>query len=267
MSAPRAGRLAALFGLLAGAALASVMFAPARWLGNALAWASADRVQVLNAQGTVWNGHADLVLSAGQGSLGRTALPQGLRWKTALGWEDGGPALRLILQAPCCTRTPIQATVRPGGDGLRWRLAAFDSQWPAALLSGLGTPWNTLQPEGLLRLQSPGLAVGPAARGTTQWTGSLEVQALRLSSRVSTLRPLGSYRLRIDPLGDEGPGSRIALDTLEGGLLLQGDGRWDGTRLRFSGDARAAPGREAALANLLNIIGRRDGARAVLSFG
>jgi general secretion pathway protein N len=37
--------------------------------------------------------------------------------------------------------------------------------------------------------------------------------------------------------------------------------------VRFRGDAHAAPGAEAALANLLNIIGRRDGARSVISIG
>ncbi|MGE4050638.1 MAG: type II secretion system protein N, partial [Piscinibacter sp.] len=37
--------------------------------------------------------------------------------------------------------------------------------------------------------------------------------------------------------------------------------------VRFRGEARAAPGEEAPLANLLNIIGRRDGARSVISIG
>jgi general secretion pathway protein N len=40
-----------------------------------------------------------------------------------------------------------------------------------------------------------------------------------------------------------------------------------GQRLRFSGEASAAPERAAALDNLLNILGRRDGARALLSLG
>ena len=35
----------------------------------------------------------------------------------------------------------------------------------------------------------------------------------------------------------------------------------------FTGEATAAPGREAALANLLNIIGRRNGARSVITVG
>ena len=40
-----------------------------------------------------------------------------------------------------------------------------------------------------------------------------------------------------------------------------------GSRLRFTGEASAAPEREAALSNLLNIIGRRNGARSIITIG
>jgi general secretion pathway protein N len=40
-----------------------------------------------------------------------------------------------------------------------------------------------------------------------------------------------------------------------------------GQRLRFTGEASAAPEREAQLSNLLNIIGRRSGARSLISLG
>ena len=38
-------------------------------------------------------------------------------------------------------------------------------------------------------------------------------------------------------------------------------------RLRFKGDAQAAAGREEALTNLLNIMGRRQGPRSVFNIG
>ena len=47
-----------------------------------------------------------------------------------------------------------------------------------------------------------------------------------------------------------------------GGTVL-----WQNQRLRFTGEASAEAGTEAALANLLNIIGRRDGSRSLLSLG
>jgi general secretion pathway protein N len=97
--------------------------------------------------------------------------------------------------------------------------------------------------------------------------GLVELQAQGLSSRLSTLKPMGSYRvqLRGTPEGTATP--ELQLSTLQGPLQLQGQGQWIGSRLRFSGEARADEGAESALSNLLNIIGRRQGARSLLSLG
>jgi general secretion pathway protein N len=84
-----------------------------------------------------------------------------------------------------------------------------------------------------------------------------------MSSRLSTLKPMGSYRISL--LGGATPS--IALETLEGSLQLAGSGQWVGSKLRFEGFASAAPERLEALSNLLNIIGRRDGARAIIKVG
>ena len=55
--------------------------------------------------------------------------------------------------------------------------------------------------------------------------------------------------------------------TLDGALQLSGQGEWLGQRLRFKGVASAAPERVEALSNLLNIVGRRDGARSIITVG
>jgi general secretion pathway protein N len=97
-----------------------------------------------------------------------------------------------------------------------------------------------------------------------KWNGSAHLDAQDIASRLSTLRPMGSYRLSWQAnaaLSDNMSGPTIALSTLQGALRLSGKGEWIGSRLRFVGEASAAPEREAALANLLNIIGRRSGAR------
>jgi general secretion pathway protein N len=59
----------------------------------------------------------------------------------------------------------------------------------------------------------------------------------------------------------------MIVTTRDGSLRLSGTGRWNGQAMRFSGEASAAPGREDALSNLLNIIGRRDGARSIITLG
>ena len=142
------------------------------------------------------------------------------------------------------------------------RVAAHQSTWPAALLSGLGTPWNTLQLQGRLALQTLGLNAEWAS-GRMLLAGQLRLDALSVSTRLSTLKPMGSYRLLLQ--GGSVP--TLQLTTLDGALQMHGSGQWVGQRLRFEGEATAAPEREAALSNLLNIIGRRRGARSLITLG
>ena len=74
---------------------------------------------------------------------------------------------------------------------------------------------------------------------------------------------MGSYRITLQG----GTQATLRLDTLAGSLQLSGAGQWVGQRLHFRGEASAVPGSEAALANLLNIIGRRTGERSIISIG
>ncbi|MCB2018217.1 MAG: type II secretion system protein N [Hydrogenophaga sp.] len=254
----------AWWGAAIGLLLALLFFAPARWLNLALFQATQGQLQLVNARGTLWNGRGDLVLSGGEGSRGQTALPQGIRWKLGPGWSRG-PALRAKLTSPCCTEQPVTLRLRPRWGGADVKLDAFNSRWPAAILIGLGTPWNTLYPDGRLQIQSPGFSIAWTS-GRIRMEGRLQAQVQDLSTRVSTVRPLGSYQIELQARADSDEAS-LELKTLEGKLLLQGQGQWVGGRLRFRGEASAAPGHEAALINLLNIIGIRDGARSVLAFG
>jgi general secretion pathway protein N len=260
-TAQRAAWLGAGLGLL----LALLLFAPARWLAHGLAQASGEQLLLVNTRGTVWQGQGDLLFTGGADSRSQTALAGGLRWQVRLGLTEGTPALKLRLNAPCCTPEPLALSLRPHLGGGELRLAASTSRWPADLLSGLGTPWNTLQLQGLLAVQTEGFMLRQA-QGRTTLQGALEMDVLDLASRLSTLRPLGSYRLQLKA-AEDGHTATLQLDTLQGDLLLTGAGQWVGGRLRFTGEAQATPARETALSNLLNIMGRRQGARSVFSVG
>lgn len=256
----------ALAGALVGLLVTTVAFAPARWAAAALHTATEGRIQLLDARGSVWTGSARLVLTGGAGSQDTQALPTRVAWRLrpqATGPDGGLPGLSLQLQSDCCTPTPLALALawRPGQVALHLADTPA-SQWPAGLLAGLGTPWNTLDLEGQLRLHTQGLRLGWAA-GRLQVQGQADLALVNASSRLATLRPLGSYRLQLQ--GGDTPALR--LDTLDGDLRIQGQGQWVGARLRFTGDAQAAPGREATLDNLLNIIGRRAGPRALITLG
>jgi general secretion pathway protein N len=166
------------------------------------------------------------------------------------------------LRADCCTPQAIPLRARWRWGGMALQVGDSASQWPASVVAGLGTPWNTLQFDGDLRLSTQGLSV-EWVEGRPAIAGRAELVALRVASRLSTLRPMGSYRITVQG----GTSATLRLETLEGSLQLSGSGQWVGERLRFRGEATAAPEREAALANLLNIIGRRSGGRSLISIG
>ncbi|MDO5086305.1 MAG: type II secretion system protein N, partial [Comamonadaceae bacterium] len=222
--------------------------------------ASGHRVQLPEAQGTIWNGSARLLLSGGAGSRGRMALPGRVQWQL----RPHGLGLRLQLRADCCTpHGALAASVTPRWGGARVALGDTTSVWPAALLTGLGTPWNTVQPEGDLTLQTEAFSLEWLA-GRATVGGRAQFTARQVASRLSPLKPLGSYHLTLTG----GAAPTLALQSLEGSALrLSGNGQWVGTRLRFTGEAQAAPGTEAQLFNLLNILGRRQGDRALISLG
>src|SRR5512133_1186247 len=248
----------AMAGALLGLTLALLLNAPARWLATAVQQGLQGRVLLSDARGSVWNGTARLTLTGGAGSIDAATLPGRLSWRLRPSWTG----LSAQLNADCCMQQAWQLSLRPRWGGASLTLADSQSQWPAQWLTGLGTPWNAVQPEGLLSLSTHGLAAELAA-GRLLLGGRAQLDALQMSSRLSTLRPMGSYRVQLSG----GATSTLGLSTLEGALQLSGTGQWVGARLRFDGIASATPERLDALSNLLNIIGRRDGARAIIKVG
>ncbi len=248
----------ALTGALVGLLLATVLNAPARWLTALVQQGLGDRLLLEDARGTVWNGSARLTLTGGAGSTDAATLPGRLSWLLRPSWSG----LSARLNADCCLQQPWDWRVQARWGGARLLLSDSLSQWPAQWLSGLGTPWNTVQVEGQLTLATQALVLEWAS-GRLLLAGQAQLDALQISSRLSTLKPMGSYRMVLS--GGAAPG--FALSTLDGALQLTGTGQWVGNRLRFEGAASATPERMDALSNLLNIIGRREGARAIIKIG
>lgn len=259
---PRSTWAQATWGILLGLGLALLVWAPARCLTWGLTQASQEQLQWRDVRGTVWSGSAQLVLSGGKGTLDAQALPGRLHWTLSPQW--GG--LNLRLQADCCMTQAAQIQASLGWSTQHLHISDHTSQWPAALLTGLGAPWNTLKPDGQLQLRTASLALD-WAQGRMQMKGLAELRLHSLSSRLSPIQPIGSYQmhLRGTPEGTATPS--LQLSTQEGPLLITGQGQWVGARLRFTGEAQAQEGYEAALNNLLNILGRRQGLRSLLSLG
>ena len=251
----------AVLGACAGMAGAVVVHAPAVWWSVLLSDATGARVQLLETRGSLWNGDGRLRIGRAAQDADARILPGRVSW--SWGWDAGAP--RVVLRADCCTPQPVSLRWEIGWGRLTAHLSDGPSQWPAGLMAAWGAPWNTVQPEGELRLQTRGMSVEWSGAGT-RVRGELQAEALAVGSRLSTLRPVGSYRLTLSAQGaDAAP--TLQLKTLEGPLQLTGSGQWTGAAWRFRGDAVADPASEAVLDSLLNLLGQRQGNKSVLSWG
>jgi len=249
--------------------LALITQAPAVWLTNVIAHASGERMLLQDPQGTVWSGSAQWVLNEGPLNVGTSpnataTLPTRVTWQIGprMDWANARLSLSAAVASACCTPQPVRIDISPLWRGVQVQVSDHTSHWPTNWLVGLGAPWNTVQPEGQMQLHTMQLQWSQQA-GKESLLGQAELQMQQLSTRLSTLRPLGSYRVRMQG----GDAVALTLDTLEGSLLLQGTGQWLNGHVRFTGEAAAAPDAEAALSNLLNILGQRQGAKSILKMG
>jgi general secretion pathway protein N len=170
-------------------------------------------------------------------------LPSRVQWQLwpHIDWTHTRIGMRATVTAACCLLQPVRMDIAPMWRGMQVQVSDHISHWPAALLVGLGAPWNTVQPDGQLQLHTHGLGWTLQA-GRNSLQGNAELQWHHVSTQLATLRPLGSYR-------------------------LQGHGSLQQGRVQFSGEASATPDTEAALSNLLNILGQRQGHKSILKLG
>jgi general secretion pathway protein N len=287
--------LGALLGLFVGV----IAFLPASLVAHELSVVTSQHLQLAEVEGTVWHGSGLTVLTGGVDSHEPpSVLPSRIEWRLRPHWNG----VSLHLTQDCCLPQGLELAlvrglnawrVTVGGSGFAAEgqggaasaTRAFGSaqvvadastpigEWPASLLEGLGFPANTLKPNGRLTLTAQNLAFAIRG-GQARMLGHAQLEIRQASSRITTLDTLGSYRLVLDadPTTEATPGTgadraRLTLTTLEGSLILDGTGEIGPNGLRFRGTAKAAPGSEDALNNLLNIIGRRNGALSAISIG
>jgi general secretion pathway protein N len=236
--------------LTLGVCLLLLGLLPARFAADALQSQSRGLLTLTEVNGRWWSGSARLgLVSANK----LTMLPGTLTWRMsfAQAWRGSFP---LQINAPALSDVPLNLLFTPTPSSQRIEAQAWRAQLPLAVLQGLGAPWNTLGLAGQLQSESSLLTVQD---GVILSGASGTIQLVEVSSLVSPLKPLGTYSLRWTG-GAATAGTSFTVATLRGPLLLEGNGALLAGKLRFDGSARSEPQAQAALANLLGIIGRRS---------
>ena len=233
------------FAAVLAAGLTAAVRAPAVWVGD---WLQAHgRLRLVDARGTVWSGSAMLGLSDGRQV---TLIPGRLSWKIGLAAIASGRVTADVshpaLAAPLAVSLAAQSIT----------LKAGQAELPAALLTALGAPFNTVRPGGVLGLRWTDIELTGGALA-----GNLQIDWREAQSALSTVAPLGSYRLQVTGAGAT---ARLQLDTVHGPLRLQGSGTVTGGRVSFKGVASADPDMRPALIGLISVLGARSGDRVLL---
>jgi len=250
--------LAAVIGGVVATLATALALAPAQWVVGAVTHVSGGHLELAEASGTVWNGSATLVLAPGDARQeSRSSLPGQLTWRLAP-WPLLLGSVNLTVQHPAALSAPLQ--LRAHLDG-HLQIGAATLRLPAAMLVGLGAPWNTVRPGGILIVSTDGLDVA-AGKIRGSFTGEWEYA----SSALTPVSPIGHYRLLTS---GPYPGTRVELETLSGPLELTGSGTiGEGGHLRFEGLARALASADTAtrtqLTGLISLLGRREGDAAIL---
>ncbi|WP_038497273.1 type II secretion system protein N [Janthinobacterium agaricidamnosum] len=236
-----------LLAIAASVALTLLVFFPASWVAAMVEQQTGGRLTLGDAQGTLWRGSAFVGGAATSSGAVTPLLPGRFTWRISPLVLVG--SVDLQLENP----EALSQVVNLRGSWSQWQVSPAALLLPAEGLAGLGAPLNTIAPSGAMRLSWTTLELALAERQFSA-NGRTTLEMEDMASRLSPIRPLGSYELAFDWAGQQ---ATLNLRSVKGPLLLDGKGALNHGRLQFSGQAQAAAGYEETLASLLNLLGQR----------
>ena len=145
----------------------------------------------------------------------------------------------------CCLNGKLRCRCAPASAASRPRFAAAGAGWLGQWPAPGWRPGHAVEHHAARRRAAPRLArhdarigAGPLAR-----RGASISSCEGVSSRLSTLDTLGSYRLTLTGDAASETATMQSLTNADGALRLTGSGTWGPGGVRFRGEARAGGGR------------------------
>ncbi|MBR7798411.1 type II secretion system protein N [Undibacterium fentianense] len=224
-----------------------IYFLPASWVGILLERQTLGRVSLGDIQGSFWQGSAFLGVAVDRSSPLTPLFPGRFSWKISPALLLGQVAVHVENNAA------MSAPLRITGNLHTWQISPASIRLPPERLEGFGAPLNTIGPTGKINLRWGALNI-ERAENALMLVGNMHLELQEMASRISSIRPLGSYDLNILWRGDS---AEMQLSTTVGPLMLEGLGGLKQGRFQFTGKAFADKGQEEKMANLLNLLGRR----------
>jgi general secretion pathway protein N len=232
---------------IASVALTITIFFPATWVTDMVEEQTAGRLTLGDAHGTLWSGSA-FIGGAASGSDPVTPLLPG-----RFSWRLSPMVLLGIVDAEVENDAVLSQPIKVEGDWHQCQVSPGAISLPMERLAALGAPLNTVRPSGQMLLSWELLQL-TQENEIIEVVGSMNLEINDLASRLSPIKPLGSYNLA---LAWHGTQADLTLKTIKGPMLLNGSGEFGNGHLQFSGTAQAEAGQEQRLANFLNLLGQR----------
>jgi general secretion pathway protein N len=224
--------------------LGLVSGAPATLIDAGLQRISHGKLRLVEAQGTLWSGSAQIEI---RDPGGRAGAAKSLAWRMLPESLLRGHMVFDVQAEPSGQTFPVTLSL----SGIK--LANADIKLPGAVL-GMGMP--SLAPLGLsgdILLHIASLSIEDG-----QMQGKLALRLRDTGSAFTPISPLGDYELNVD--GD-GATVQVVLRTLKGPLQLDGKGSWGiGSRPDFLAIAHVPPQHLEQLGPLLRLIAVERGA-------
>ncbi|MFZ6846667.1 type II secretion system protein N [Undibacterium sp. RuRC25W] len=230
---------------------------PASWMGVLIERQTHGRLCLGDVQGSFWSGSAFVGVAATANDPVTPLFPG------RFSWEISPLILLTQIDLELQNSESLSAPLKVSGNFSEWHVSPASIVLPTERLEGLGAPLNTIGPSGNLHLSWNNLQF--TREGTLlSAQGQLQLDLAEMASRLSPVRPLGSYKMSFDL---HGTSADVNLITQTGPMMLSGTGALNSGRFQFSGKAWAQEGQETKLANLLNLLGqrRKDGDKDVIA--
>lgn len=218
-----------------------VVTAPATLLAKMVEAGSNGQFVLANATGTVWQGSATPAIRQRTGGL---FVLEKLHWDIAVLPLIGGKMSIKFRWDNVEQVQPVLATVTLGQIELRDVIVPLH----AGILGELSPLLQPVQLSGKMQIKSELFTIsrqGMSGSAVAEWT--------KAGSVLSSVNPLGSYRINLAAAGER---LDVSLVTTGGVLLLEGKGNFmPGQGLRFQGTARASADSKGSLDELLGNFG------------
>ena len=218
---------------------------PASWFAWGLNRYTQGTVRLDPIAGSLWAGNGRLVIyypPTTPHEFGQT------EWRINPLWLFAG-RVQLSLQANHQDRQ-IKTTL--GAARNSFMLKDTEAEVPAAFVAQIYTPLSLINPQGKVRISAEDLTLSP-----DKVEGTAALEWLNAGSSLSSVQPLGDYRL--DVVGAE-KNANLKLTTLRGDLEFAGQGQWQlDTGLAQINGSAIPRARAGELESLLNMIGPDQG--------